>query len=72
MIAIAIGSPSVPARNADSGAPPTATQIGSGSCTGRGYTPRSSSGARNVPSQVIRSDSRSFISSRSFSSNSWS
>ena len=29
----------MPARTADSGVPPTATQIGSGSWTGRGYTP---------------------------------
>ena len=36
MIASAIGRPSVPARTADSGAPPTATHTGSGSCTGRG------------------------------------
>ena len=36
MIAIAIGSPSVPARTADSGAPPTATQTGRGSWSGRG------------------------------------
>ena len=36
MIASAIGSPSVPARTADSGAPPTATHTGSGVCNGRG------------------------------------
>ncbi len=36
MIASAIGSPSAPARYADSGVPPTATQTGSGSCSGRG------------------------------------
>jgi hypothetical protein len=29
----------MPARTADSGVPPTATQTGSGSCKGRGYTP---------------------------------
>ena len=40
MIASAIGSPSAPARAADSGVPPTATQIGIRSCNGRGYTPR--------------------------------
>ena len=33
MIASAIGRPSAPARIADSGLPPTATQTGSGSCT---------------------------------------
>ena len=36
MIASAIGSPSIPARTADSGVPPTAIQTGSGSCSGRG------------------------------------
>ena len=36
MIASAIGRPSVPARIADSGEPPTATQTGSGSWSGRG------------------------------------
>ena len=36
MIASAIGRPRYPARAADSGLPPTATQTGSGSCTGRG------------------------------------
>ena len=36
MIASAIGRPSTPARYADSGVPPTATQTGSGSWTGRG------------------------------------
>ena len=36
MIANAIGSPSRPVRIADSGEPPTATQTGSGSCSGRG------------------------------------
>ena len=36
MIASAIGRPSIPARAADSGAPPTATQTGSGSWSGRG------------------------------------
>ena len=41
MIAIVNGSPSVPARTTDCGEPPTATQIGSGSCTGRGHTPAS-------------------------------
>ena len=36
MIASAIGSPSVPARAADCGVPPTATHTGSGSWSGRG------------------------------------
>ena len=56
MIASAIGRPSVPARTADSGAPPTATHTGSGSCTGRGYTPRSSSRlrVRARPGQPLR------------------
>ena len=36
MMASAIGRPRVPARTADSGVPPTAIQIGSGSCSGRG------------------------------------
>ena len=36
MMASAIGRPSVPARTADCGVPPTAIQIGSGSWTGRG------------------------------------
>ena len=36
MIATISGSPSSPARAKDSGEPPTPTQIGSGSCSGRG------------------------------------
>ena len=36
MIASAIGRPSTPARTADGGLPPTATQTGSGFWTGRG------------------------------------
>ena len=36
MIATISGSPSRPARTNDSGVPPTPTQIGSGSCSGRG------------------------------------
>ena len=36
MIASAIGRPSAPARTTDCGVPPTATQTGSGSCSGRG------------------------------------
>ena len=36
MIATISGRPSSPARTNDSGVPPTPTQIGSGSCTGRG------------------------------------
>src|SRR5215217_7117375 len=58
MIARASGRPSAPARTADCGLPPTATQTGSGSCAGRGYTARSSSGARWRPLHVTRSESR--------------
>jgi hypothetical protein len=36
MIAIVSGRPSTPARITDCGVPPTATQTGSGFCTGRG------------------------------------
>ena len=36
MIASAIGSPSRPVRSADCGEPPTATQTGRGSWSGRG------------------------------------
>ena len=46
MIAIVSGRPSAPARTTDCGEPPTATQTGSGSWTGRGQTPASLSGAR--------------------------
>ena len=70
MIAIASGSPSVPARIADSGLPPTATQTGSGSCTGRGWTTTFSSGARCFPDQVTGPDARSASSSPSFSAKS--
>ena len=54
MIASVSGSPSVPARTTDCGVPPTATQTGSGSCSGRGHTPASSSGARWRPDHVTR------------------
>ena len=36
MMARAMGSPKAPALAADWGVPPTATQTGMGSCTGRG------------------------------------
>ena len=39
MMASASGRPSEPARTSEFGDPPTATQTGSGSCAGRGYTP---------------------------------
>ena len=55
MIARAIGSPSTPARITDCGLPPTATHTGSGSCSGRGCTSRSCSGARWRPAQRTRS-----------------
>ena len=42
----------MPARTTDCGEPPTATHTGSGSCTGRGHTPASSSGARCRPDHV--------------------
>ena len=51
MIASAIGRPSAPARTADCGVPPTATQTGSGSCSGRGYTPRRRSAGASRPVQ---------------------
>ena len=55
MIAIVSGSPSVAARTTDCGVPPTAIHTGSGSCSARGYTPASTSGARCGPDQVTRS-----------------
>ena len=39
MMASATGNPRCPARIIDSGVPPTAIQIGSGSWNGLGYTP---------------------------------
>jgi ABC-type transport system involved in multi-copper enzyme maturation permease subunit len=48
----------------------TPTQIGSGSCSGRGYTPCPVSGGRCRPDQVTCSDSRIRSSRSSFSSNS--
>ena len=46
MIASASGRPSAPARTDRLGVPPTATQTGSGSCRGRGYTPGRRAAAR--------------------------
>ncbi len=67
MIAIVSGRPSVAARTTDCGEPPTATQTGSGSWTGRGQTPACSSGARNFPDHVTCVLSRIVSSSSSFS-----
>ncbi len=47
MMASANGRPSWPALTTDCGVPPAATQIGSWSWYGLGYTPRSLIGARN-------------------------
>ena len=70
MIAIVSGSPSVAARTTDCGVPPTAIHTGSGSCSARGYTPASTSGARCGPVQVTRSADRTASSSSSFEANS--
>ena len=69
MMASAIGRPSVPARTADGGVPPTATQIGRSLPRAR-IDAWSCSGARCAPDQVTRSLSRIFSSSSSFSANS--
>ena len=71
MMASAIGSPSTPVRTTDCGEPPTATQMGSGSWSGRGYTPRLSiRRVCSLPGQSITSPWRRAISSCSFSENS--
>jgi hypothetical protein len=57
-----IGSPSVPARITLSGVPPTPIQIGSFACTGLGAISALSSGGRNRPCHVTRSEAFSFIS----------
>ena len=70
MIASASGSPSAAARTIEFGVPPTASQMGSGSCTGRGYMPAPWSADRCCPNHVTCSASRSSSSSPSFSANS--
>jgi len=70
MIATAMGNPNVAARTTDGGLPPTAIQMGSEFCTGRGYTGRLFSGARNCPDQVTRSLSRILSNKSIFSPNS--
>ena len=46
VVATISGRPSMPARANDAGVPPTPTQIGSGSCSGRGKIACPVSGAR--------------------------
>ena len=70
MIATISGRPSNPARAKDSGVPPTPTQIGSGSCTGRGKTRWRTRAGRCRPDQVTSVESRIRSSSSSFSVNS--
>lgn len=65
--ASAMGRPRRPARTAEAGVPPTPTQTGRRSCSGRGATSAATSGARYRPLQVIGFRSRSATSSSSFS-----
>ena len=67
MMARVMGRPRVAARTTLSGVPPTAIQTGTGSCTGRGYTPRPWMVGVWVPFQFSTSPLRISNSMASFS-----